>query len=117
MAVRQGSQINDNDGRMNYLWSGLLNGDTGTPAGTMEHVADYTLQVTGTFGVGGSVALQGSNDGGVTFFALEDVTGTTIAATTNKIWRLSHITKQVRPIVTAGDGTTTVTVNLSGVIR
>lgn len=116
MATRQGSQINAEDGRVIYAWAGLLNGDSGTPAGVQGKAVEYTLIVTGTFGVGGSVALQGSNDGS-TFFAMEDVTGSTIAATTNKMWRISHMPRQIKPVVTAGDGTTVLGVNIVGTLR
>lgn len=116
MATRQGSQINTEDGRANYNWSGLLNGDIGTAVGSQKDVAEYTVQAAGTFGAAGSVALLGSNDG-TTFFAMEDVSGTTIAMTTSKIWRVTHMPKQVKPSVTAGDGTTSLAVNISGVMR
>jgi len=43
-------------------WSGLLNGDTGTPLEEPDF-GDRTVQIGGTFGAGGSVTLQGSNDG------------------------------------------------------
>lgn len=93
-------------------WTGLTNAtsDTGAP---ITHAAwsEKTFQAIGTFGVGGNVVIEGSNDGtnwspisnrqGVTPFNL------TAAASIN--------TSQDRPIyirprVTAGDGTTNVTV-------
>lgn len=116
MAIRQGSQINAEDGRVIYSWAGLLNADSGTPAGVQGKAVEYTLMVSGTFGAGGSVALQGSNDG-ATFFALEDVTGTTIAITNNKIWRVSHMPRQIKPVVTAGDGTTALALVIVGTLR
>lgn len=119
MATRQGSQINDADGRVVYSWAGLLqsSSDVGSGAGIQGKAAEYTVQAVGTFGAAGSVALQGSNDGGVTWFAMDDASGTVIAMTTNKLWRLSHMARQVRPAVTAGDGTTNLTVYLVGTLR
>lgn len=117
MAVRQGTQVNDSDGRMNYSWSGLLNGDTGSILGTMEHVAEYSFHVTGNYGAGGSVALQGSSDG-VNFATLDDVANAAVAATAStKIWRVNNLPKFIRVNVTAGDGTTVLAAALSGVIR
>lgn len=116
MAQRQGTMINDSDGRVKHTWAGLLNGDNGSPAGVMEHTDDYMIQASGTFGAAGSVALQGSNDG-VNFFALKDAGGTVIALTTLEPIRISHMPLQVRPFVTAGDGTTNLTAYLVGMIR
>lgn len=117
MATRNGAMINDNDGKVKYTWSGLLNGDNGSTMGTMEHVADYAFQVTGTYGAGGAIAMQGSSDG-VNWATLDDVNGTSVSAVAStKIWRLSNLPDFIRPLVTAGDGTTTVTAKLSGFIR
>lgn len=119
MATRQGTQINTEDGRVIYSWSGLLqsSSDVGSAAGIQGKAVEYTFQVAGTFGAAGSVALQGSNDGGTTWFALDDAGGTVIAATTNKVWRLSHMPRAVRPAVTAGDGTTNLAATLVGTTR
>lgn len=116
MATRNGTMINDHDGRVKYNWPGLLNGDSGSAMGLMEHTADYMIQASGTFGVAGSVALQGSNNG-VDFFALKDAGGTVIALTTTEPIRISHVPLQIKPVVTAGDGTTSLAVNLVGTIR
>lgn len=116
MAIRQGTMLNDNDGRIKYNWAGLLNADSGSVVGTVEHFADYMVQAAGTFGAAGSVALQGSMDG-VNFFALKDAGGTVIALTTTEPIRISHVATFLKPVVTAGDGTTSLAVNLSGVLR
>lgn len=114
MATRQGLQVNDYDGRVNYSWSGLLNGDQGTTVGVQETIGNFTAQTVGTFGAGGSVALQGSSDG-TNWATLDDAGGTPVAMTAaTKIWRLGHLPKFVRPNVTAGDGTTALSVVLSG---
>lgn len=91
-------------------WGPMLNGDTGEPCAYPSH-SDKSLQVTGTFGTGGSVAVQGSNDG-VTFPALNDFTGTVIAMTAAGIKGVGENTLYVRPAVTAGDGTTSLTVTM-----
>lgn len=117
MAVRQGSHINDADGRVLYSWTGLLNGDTGTVVAMQERVNFLSAQTVGTFGAGGSVSLQGSSDG-TNWATMDDVSNTPIAMTAStKIWRIANPPKFLRPNVTAGDGTTSLTVNISGVFN
>jgi hypothetical protein len=88
-------------------WGPMANGDTGSPLKRPDLV-DRSLQVTGTFGAGGSVAVEGSNDG-VNFYALSNPQGTTIAVTAAGIVQIEEATVYVRPHVTAGDGTTSLT--------
>jgi len=117
MATRQGTQVNDSDGRVNYSWSGLAQAtsDVGSAVGTQEFMGNFTAQAVGTFGAAGAVALQGSSDG-TNWATLDDAGGTPVSMTAStKIWRLGHVPKFLRPSVTAGDGTTNLTVNVSGV--
>lgn len=91
-------------------WTPLANGDTGSPVIEAEF-SDRTVQVTGTFGVGGSVTLEGSNDG-VNFVALTDPQGNAITKTAAAIEAVQEGPKYMRPNVTAGDGTTALTVTI-----
>jgi len=91
-------------------WTGLLNGDTGAPIDWGAY-ADRSVQVTGTFGAGGSVQMEGSNDGS-NFVALSDLRGSALAVTSAKIEQIEDCSYQFRPNVTAGDGTTSLTVTL-----
>ena len=92
-------------------WTGLTQttSDTGDPIKAAEY-SDKTFHCFGTFGVGGSLVIEGSNDGtnwapvsnrqGVTPFAF---TALGINTSQDKpIW--------MRPRVTAGDGSTSLTV-------
>ncbi len=97
----------------NLQWGGgtaLGNGDTGTPV-LLPGYADKSIQVTGTFGSGGSVTLEGSNDG-VNYFTLTDPTGTAIAITAAGGKAITESTQYVRPHCTAGDGTTALVVTV-----
>jgi hypothetical protein len=99
-------------------WAGLLNSDTGTPETLQRYAGRITMQVLGTFGAGGSVQLEGSNDGGTTWVVLFDNRGTGAALTFTAagMRSLNDLPALIRPNVTAGDGTTTLTVLLSATL-
>jgi hypothetical protein len=85
-------------------WSGLLNTDDGTP---FEMVAgrDRSVQFQGTFGTGGTIVLEGSNDG-TNYQTLADPSSTAISKTAASIEQVLEFTRFVRPRVTGGDGST-----------
>lgn len=93
-------------------WTGLLNGDDGNPE-SPGRLSDRSVQVSGTFGAGGSVTIQGSNDG-INWNTLHSPSGTSepLTFTTAGLLEVLENTQYIRPIVTAGDGTTSLTVNL-----
>jgi hypothetical protein len=91
-------------------WTGLLNGDTGAPL-TFHDYPDRTFQVTGTFGTGGSVNLEGSNDG-TNWAILTDPQGNAITKTAAGMEAVTETPRYMRPNVTAGDGTTDLTVTV-----
>lgn len=91
-------------------WAGLLNTDTGAPVVWTEY-ADRCFQVTGTFGTGGSCTVQGSNDG-TNWASLTDPLGNALTFTSQRIEQALELPRYVRPIVTAGDGTTNLAVTL-----
>jgi hypothetical protein len=95
-------------------WTGLLNGDTGERYEGIDF-ADRTLQVTGTFGAGGSVSLEGSNTGAVgTWITLTDFAGDPITCTDACLKVVLENPRYLRPSVTAGDGSTSLTVTILG---
>lgn len=89
-------------------WSGLLNGDDGSPV-NLSDFPDRTVQVIGTFGAGGSVNFEGSNNG-VNWAVLTDPQGNAISKTTASMEAVTETPVFVRPIVTAGDGATNLSV-------
>jgi hypothetical protein len=93
-------------------WSGLtFSGlDSGRPI-QMAGSSDRSVQFTGTFGTGGSVLFEGSNDG-TNYFTLTDPQGNTIVKTAAGGEQVIELTRYVRPRVTAGDGTTSITCSL-----
>jgi len=90
-------------------WAPLANGDSGA-AVDLNDYPTRSVQVLGTFGTGGSVTLQGSNDGGTTWATLTDQSGTNLTFTAAGIKSIQQSTEYIRPTVTAGDGTTALTV-------
>ena len=96
-------------GLLLYKWAGLLNGDTGNGV-RVPHYADKSLQAVGTFGAGGTVTIQGSNDLGVTFGALHRFDATDLTLADSEPGAPVENTLEVRPNVTAGDGTTSLVV-------
>lgn len=94
-----------------YQWGPMANGDVGAPAVGAPGFPDRAMQVFGTFGVGGSVAAEGSNEATPANWApLTDPQGNTIAVTSAGVKTVTEATSSFRPHVTGGDGTTSVTV-------
>lgn len=113
MAVKEYTQefpINGTHEFMVVTWPGLANGDTGQPF-TLASYADRSIQVEGTFGAGGLVVVQGTIDN-TNWRTLNDPYSNAISITTPKIEAVSELVNGIRPAVTAGDGTTSLTVSM-----
>jgi hypothetical protein len=97
----------------NYVvreWSALRLGDDGARE-LIPAIGDRSIQVSGTFGVGGSVRLEGSLDD-VTYAPLTDPQGNPLDFVQGKIETIMELVPYLRPIVTAGDGATNLKVTL-----
>jgi hypothetical protein len=99
-------------------WAALTTTNNyGSPV-SMVGWSDRSIQLLGTLGAGGAVTMYGSNkaapdEGTDTDWAiLTDPQGNNIALTTLKVEQILEITRWVRPKITAGDGTTSLTVAL-----
>jgi hypothetical protein len=88
-------------------WTGLANGDSGEPV-LFPGSTVKSIQFTGTFGAGGTIVFEGSNDGS-TYFTLTDGDANSISKTASALETVYENTLYVRPRVTAGDGTTSLT--------
>ncbi len=91
-------------------WAGLLNSDVGNPL-EMPGSADRSVQVSGTFGTGGNLRIQGSNDGS-NWNVLTDPNGEDLDIVESDIAQIMESVRYIRPNVTAGDGTTDLTVSI-----
>ena len=87
---------------------------TGTDVGTPVELpgsADRSVQVTGTPGTGGNVRIEGSMDG-VTYAVLTDPQGNDLNIGSAKIETIMEVVRYIRPRITAGDGATSLTVQM-----
>lgn len=105
------------DGHRNavrVVWASMANGDVGAPFSGFG-LRDGSVQIEGTFGTGGSISIQMSNDG-TNWQLAADPQGNDVTKTAADLETLLDIVgRQLRPTVTAGDGTTALTVTLYGV--
>lgn len=101
------------DNAVRFTWATMANSDDGTPIHERwGDFSDRSVGVTGTFGAGGSVRIEGSNDNGSNYFPLDNMQGTDLDITSAKGEQILETTMKTRPRVTAGDGTTSLTVNI-----
>ena len=104
-------------------WPNMENGDTGGPVALPQY-PDKTVQVVGTFSTGGSVEMEGSPEaapGAGDWGGLHNPQGTLISfgvgALENDPMVLAENTRVMRPVVSAGDSSTDVTVVVIAVAR
>lgn len=91
-------------------WANMQNGDDGQPI-ELANFADRSVQVFGTFGAGGNVRIEGSIDG-TNYAPLTDPQGNALDINTAKIEAIIELVRWIRPVVTAGDGSTSLTVTM-----
>ena len=82
------------------VWTPVTEADTCAAVSYPEY-ADKSIHVSGTFG-SGSVAVNGSNNSGASYVALNDPSGTVIAITTEKIKAVLENTQLVQPAASGG---------------
>lgn len=93
-------------------WTPLT--QTGSDVGEafqMPGWGDRSVQVFGTFGVAGNCRIQGSMDG-TNWGTLTDPQGNALDFTAAKIEAITERVRYIRPSITLGDGTTSLTVML-----
>lgn len=110
MAIQLSTQTTEGGGVKVISWANLLNGNSGEAVGFSSH-PDKTVHVAGTFSTGGSVNLEGSNDG-TNWVILTDSAGTAITLTAAGLVTVTQNPLFIRPNVTAGDGSTAIDVIL-----
>jgi len=91
-----------------YTWNGLGLGDIGESIRGPSY-ADRAFQCTGVFGSGGTLVIEGSNDG-ANYFVLVDPFDNPIQFTTGGLIQVTQIALYIRPHVLAGDVATNLVV-------
>lgn len=115
--IRAGTpQLDLNVPAKTAAWAAMANGDDGEPLpiDTIAQYLDRTFQIVGTFGTGGTVVIEGTNDG-TNWATLDDPNGVPLSITSAGIYQVIQVTYKMRPRVTAGDGTTSLVV--TGLLR
>jgi hypothetical protein len=92
-------------------WPGLTAGQVGQPFPRGTFV-DRSMQVEGTFGAGGSVVIEGSNDG-ANFHTLHDPFSNLLSLAASGIPQITEICAFIRPRVVGGDGSTSITCTMT----
>lgn len=100
-------------------WGPMANSDVGAPFSD-PHFADCSVQVGGTLGAGGNCRIEGSNigappatlPGAGDWATLNDSAGIALNIGAAGIKEILEVTLWKRPNITAGDGTTAITVTL-----
>jgi hypothetical protein len=110
IAVTIDRNVSNNNGVVAFTWTPLT--FTGLDSGAAVRFADYsdkTFQVLGTFGASGAIVFEGSNDG-TNWATLSNRQGSVTAVTAAGLFTSQDRAIWVRPRVTAGDATTSLTV-------
>lgn len=92
-------------------WTPLTTTNTdGAPISYASNgMGGVTFQVNGTFGVGGTLLVQGSNDG-TNWYTLTDQANNPVSFSAAGLKTVRDQPLYIRPFVNAGDGTTSLTV-------
>jgi len=94
-------------------WTGLLQSSSDVGAAVELPGSDRTYQLSGTLGVGGAVIMQGSEDG-TNWGSLHDLAGNVLTLDAiGELFVSAEAPRYVRPSVSAGNGTTDITVTMS----
>ena len=104
-----------NAGLIEVLWEALTTTNRPGSGVQMAQAPDKTVQVLGTFGASASIAIEGSNDGGTTWFPCHDITNAVIALTAASGALIVENPKMIRPVLSNGDGSTDVDVYIVAV--
>lgn len=94
------------------IWPSLTH--TGTDSGAPLEIPGAlrcSVQVTGTPGTNGTLLIEGSNDG-TNYATLSDPQGNALSFTSAKIEEVLEAVRYIRPKISNGDGSTSLTCTL-----
>jgi hypothetical protein len=100
----------DNSAAM-LTWTPLTTANAdGSPVDFVQY-SERCVQVVGTFGAAGTLVLQGSNDG-TNWFTLNNAQGAALSFTAAGLKQVVENPRYMCPLITGGDGTTSLTMTL-----
>ncbi len=85
-----------------YKWEAMVTDDTIVALQINPLAAELNFHIFGTFANGTVVAIDGSNDGGTTFTALSDGSGSAVSKTAAAIVSVREQPLEVKPTVLSG---------------
>jgi len=114
MATIQPVMTHVNDHTVKFTYTGLTTTDFdgGPICGNWSDYTDRNVQVEGAFGTGGNLRIEGSNNGGTNYRALNDNFATALNITAVGARQINEVPELMRPNVTAGDGSTSLNVSI-----
>ena len=104
-----------NDGLIEVVWETLTTTNRPGQGVQLARAPDKTVQALGTFGASASIAIEGSNDEGTTWFSCHDITNTVITLSAAGGALIIENPKMIRPVLSNGDGSTDVDVYIIAV--
>ncbi len=93
-----------------HVWASVTSGDVGSWLDAAQ-LPDKTVEVSGDFGTGSTLVIEGSNDG-AGYHTIQDKEGNALSFTANGLQTILENPKYLRPHCTAGDDDTDLTVRL-----
>jgi hypothetical protein len=108
MATQQSSGTWAARGVHKETWPALGDADTGSSL-VAPSLPFKTVTCTGTWGVGGGILIEGSEDGAA-YSTLNDENGNPLLFSANATKKIREMPTYIRPRATGGDGTTAVKV-------
>lgn len=101
---------NINDDAVRVQWPNIASGDTCIEYEGFSDYSDRSVQMEGTFG-GATISIVGTNDGD-NYQTLTDPSATAITGNTAKLRQILEYVWKVKPAISGGDGTTSITVTI-----
>lgn len=84
-----------------FAYDNLDEADASPASLEFPELGEISVQVIGSFGAGGTVLIEGSNDG-INYGTLTDPQGVALSLTAAGIKSVQQITRHIRPRVSAG---------------
>lgn len=110
MATIKAVAVQLNDDAVRVTWSAILAGDDCESYAGISEYDDRSIQFRGTFG-GGTIAFTGTDDE-VEYETLNDTFGVAVSYGVKKLRQILEYVYAVKPALTGGDGTTSITATL-----